>query len=63
MKLLTHWCNVIMYCRTSVPRKQFHPMAQSCIAKSDEGACGRFRPFTQVAGLPCKLRSKLFLVS
>lgn len=36
---------------------------QSCNAKSYEGACGKFRPFTQAAGLPCKLRTKLMLAN
>lgn len=63
MMLLTHWCNVIMYWSKSMPRKQFHHMAQSCNVKSYEGAWGKSRPFAQAAGLPCKLQSILMLIN
>lgn len=46
MMLLTHWCSVIMYRSKSMPRKQFHHMAQSCTAKSYETACGKCRIFS-----------------
>lgn len=63
MMLLTHCCNVIMCWSRSMPRKQFHHMAQTCNTKSYEGACGEFRPFAQVAALPCKVQSKVVSIS